>query len=87
MKYIFRVELKFEAEKVSKYRSGMVIWNFPRQKVAQDELFNTNRIVEWSRQILDMYFEIGRKLEERVQTVDIKRTRFFNSSTNLILHL
>ena len=80
MKYIFRVELKFEAEKVSKYRSGMVIWNFPRQKVAKEELFNTNKIVEWSRQI----YEIGRKLEKRVQTVDLKRRIFFNSSTNLI---
>ena len=73
MKYIFRDELKFEAEKVSKYRSGMVIWNFPRQKVAKEELFNTNKIVEWSRQI----YEIGRKLEKRVQTVDLKRRRFF----------
>ena len=83
MKYIFRVELKFEAEKVSKYRSGMVIWNFPRQKVAKEELFNTNKIVEWSRQI----YEIGRKLEKRVQTVDLKRRIFFNSSTIWFLHL
>ena len=83
MKYIFRDELKFEAEKVSKYRSGMVIWNFPRQKVAKEELFNTNKIVEWSRQI----YEIGRKLEKRVQTVDLKRRIFFNSSTIWFLHL